>query len=107
MAPTISVQPDALAALADELAGLAAALAADGDRCRSAAGALDVVLGGRAGASAAAVATAWATVAGALAEGTAAAAGTLRAAVLSYRAADEELAGRFGGPVLPNGDAAC
>ena len=38
VAPRISVHPEALTALADELAGLASALATDGDRCRSAAG---------------------------------------------------------------------
>ena len=107
MTPRISVQPDALGALADELARLAAVLAADGDRCRSAAGTLDAALGGRDGAAAGAVAVAWAALAGALAEGTEAAAGTLRAAVLAYEAADEDLAGRLGGPVFPDGDETC
>lgn len=97
MAPTISVRPEALAALADELAALAAALAEDGDRCRAAASVLDPALGGRAGVAAGAVAGAWGTLAGVLAEGTGAAARTLRAAARAYRAADDELAGRIGG----------
>jgi uncharacterized protein YukE len=107
MAPRISVQPDALEALADELAGLAAALSTDGDRCRSAAVVLDTALGGREGAAAGAVAIAWGTRAGALAEGTRAAAGTLRAVAAAYRGADEVLAGRLGGPVLRNGHRPC
>jgi len=107
VAPKISVHPEALTALADELAGLASALATDGDRCRSAAGTLDTALGGREGAAAGAVATAWADLAGALADGTAAVAGTVRAAVVAYRGADEELAGRFGAPVLPSGARSC
>ena len=107
MAPRISVHPEALAALADELAGLASALAVDGDRCRSAAGALDTALGGREGAAAGAVASAWADLAGALADGTAAVAGTVRSAATAYRGADEDLAGRIGTPVLPSGAGSC
>ena len=107
MAPRISVHPEALTALADELAGLASALATDGDRCRSAAGVLDTALGGREGAAAGAVATAWADLAGALADGTAAVAGTVRSAASAYRGADEELAGRFGTPGLPGGAGSC
>jgi len=107
VAPRISVQPDALTALADELAGLASALATDGERCRSAAGVLGAVLGGREGAAAGAVATAWANLADALAEGTGSVAGTMRAAAHAYRGADEQLAGRFGAPVLGRGDPSC
>ncbi len=107
MTPRISVQPDALAALADELAALACALAADGERCRSAAGVLDTALGGREGAAAAGVATAWGDLAGALADGTAAVAGTMRSAAVAYRSADVELSGRFGAPVLPGVDRSC
>ena len=107
MAPRISVHPEALTALADELSGLASALATDGDRCRSAAGVLDGALGGPEGAAAGAVATAWAELAGALADGTAAVAGTVRAAAASYLGADEELAGRFGAPVPPSGAPSC
>ena len=107
MAPRISVHPEALTALADELAGLASALATDGDRCRSAAGVLDTALGGREGAAAGAVATSWADLAGALADGTAAVAGTVRSAAAAYRGAEEELAGRFGTPVQPSGAGSC
>lgn len=107
MAPRISVHPDALTALADELAGLAAALATDGERCRSAAGVLDAALGGREGAAAGAVATAWADLAGALADGTAAVAGTVRAAAAAYRGADEELARRLRAPVPVAGTRSC
>ncbi len=98
MAPRITVRPERLAALADELAGLAVALADDGDRCRSAAGTLETALGGRTGEAAGAVALAWGTLAGSLAEGTGAAAGTLRAAGASYCAADADLAASIGGP---------
>lgn len=98
MAPRISVRPEGLSALADELAALATALAADGDRCLSAAGTLDAALGGRAGATAGAVALAWGRSAGTLVEGTRAVAGTLRAAVDSYRAGDQGLAGSMGAP---------
>jgi uncharacterized protein YukE len=107
VAPRISVHPEALGALADELAGLASALATDGDRCRSAAVALDAALGGREGAAVGAVATAWADLAGALADGTAAVAGTVRAAAVAYRGADEELAGRLGAPFRPSGARSC
>lgn len=107
MAPRISVHLEALTALADELAGLASALATDGDRCRSAAGALDTALGGREGAAAGAVATAWADLAGALADGTAAVAGTVRAAAAAYRGADDELAERFSVPVPRSGGRSC
>ena len=107
MAPRISVHPEALTALADELARLASALATDGDRCRSAAGVLDAALGGREGAAAGAVATAWADLAGALADGTAAVAGTVRSAASAYRGADEQLARRFGTPVRPSGAGSC
>ncbi|RBY77863.1 hypothetical protein DQ239_09015 [Blastococcus sp. TF02-09] len=101
------MQPEALDALADELAGLASALATDGDHCRAAAGALDAALGGREGAAAGAVATAWADLAGVLADGTAAVAGTVRAAASAYRCTDEELAGWFGPPALPGGAGSC
>jgi uncharacterized protein YukE len=107
VAPRITVQPDALAALADELARLASALAADGERCRSAAGVLETALAGREGVAAGTVATSWAEVAGALAEGTAVVAGTVRAAAVAYRGADDELAERFAAPVLPGGDPSC
>jgi len=103
-----AVHPEALTALADELASLASALATDGDRCRSAAGTLDTALGGgREGAAAGAVATAWADLAGALADDTAVVAGTVRAAAVAYRGADEELAGRFRTPVPRSGARSC
>ena len=99
MAPTISVRPELLAALADRLTGLAAELAEDGERCRAAAGILRAALGGgTTGETAGAVALAWGVLAGGLAEGTGAVAGTLRAAGASYRRADAELAGSIGEP---------
>lgn len=107
MAPKIAVEPVVLLALADELAGLAVALATDGNHCRAAAGALDTALGGWEGATAGAVATTWGTLAGALAESTEAVAGTLRAAVLAYRGADGELAGRIGTPAEQPGAGSC
>lgn len=98
MAPRITVEPDRLAALADQLTGLAAELAEDGERCSVAAGPLRTALGGAAGETAAAVALAWGALAGGLAEGAGAVAGTLRAAGDSYCRTDTALAGSIGGP---------
>jgi uncharacterized protein YukE len=97
MAPRITVRPAALAALADELAGLAVALAADGQACRGVAGVLDAALGGREGAATSAVAVRWSVLAAGLADGAGAAADVLRAAAAAYRGADEALAARIGG----------
>jgi uncharacterized protein YukE len=107
MAPKISVQPEALSALADELAGLASALAADGIRCRTAAGTLDRALGGHEGEVAGVVATGWGVLAGSLAEGAGSVAGTLQAALRAYDEADAELAQQFGPPEQQPGAGSC
>ncbi|MGY1751977.1 hypothetical protein [Blastococcus sp. SYSU D01042] len=98
MAPTISVRPEVLAALADRLTDLAVELADDGERCLAAAGTLRAALRGTTGETAGAVALAWGALAGGLAEGTGAVAGTLRAAGASYRRADAGLAGSTAEP---------
>jgi hypothetical protein len=93
----LSVSFDAVDALAGELASLAEQLAEDPPLCRTAAVSFATALGGEAGRSAAAAATAWAELTGLLAERCAATAGTLHAAVASYRALD----GGLGAAVLP------
>ncbi len=107
MAPRISLRPQALAALADELAALAGSLADEGERCRAAARPVDAALGGREGAAVGVVAGTWGTLASTLAEGTAAVAGTLRGAVAAYGSADEELAARIGAAERPQGPGPC
>ena len=94
-APTFSVRPDAVEALAAELAALAGDLSEDGALCRSAATSLGTALGGDEGWSAGAAATAWAVLAEVVAARTGALAGTLVAAVAAYRSADLALAGRI------------
>jgi hypothetical protein len=102
----LSVRFDAVDALADELAALAAQLAEEPALCRTAAASFAAALGGDAGSQAAAAATAWAGLTGGLADRCAATAGTLHAAVASYRAMDQELAaavlpGRTGAAARP------
>ena len=92
MSAPLSVQFDAVVALADELAALAAQLAEEPPLCRTAAASFATALGGDAGRSASDAATAWAGLTAVLADRCAATAGTLRAAVASYRALDGELA---------------
>lgn len=106
MSAPLSVQFDAVDALAGELAALAAQLAEEPPLCRTAAASFATALGGEAGRCAADAATAWAALTGLLAERCAATAGTLRAAVLSYRALDAGLAaavlpGRSGAAARP------
>ena len=90
--PTISVQLDAVQALAAELAVLSSQLADDAALCRSGAASLIQALAWDAGWAAGSAATAWATLTGIVAGRTEALAGPLVAAVASYRAADAELA---------------
>ena len=93
---SFTVVPDGLTALADELAGLAAALTDDVERTRSAAASFPEAFGDLEGWSAGAAATAWACLYAVLASRTSALAGTLRAAVAAYLAEDAALAGTFG-----------
>jgi len=85
---TITVQLDATAALADELALLAAALADEQPVCRSAAAALVMALDGEAGVLAAECAADWAELVGVLADRCALTGRALGAAVGAYRAAE-------------------
>jgi hypothetical protein len=94
-AQPVAVQLDEVAALAAELAALAAELSDDAELCRSTAASFDRALDGTEGWTAAASAIAWARLTEDVADGSAAMAGTLLAAVSAYRAADVALAGRI------------
>ena len=96
MSSTISVQLDALDALAGELTALAGELSDDADRCASAAGALAAGLNRDEGLTAAGAAGTWAALARAVAEATHAVGTTLGAAVVSYRAAEAARADSIG-----------
>ena len=85
---TITVELDATAALADELALLAAQLADEQQVCRGAAGALVGALDGEVGVRAAECAAGWAEVVGVLAERCAVTGRALAAAVGAYREAE-------------------
>ena len=105
MSAVITVQLDAVEALAAELAGLAGRLSDDARLCTSTAASFATALGGDDGWRARATATDWALLTEVLAEGAGALATTLRGAVAAYRAADAGLAGaidpglgRRGGP---------
>jgi hypothetical protein len=93
---TISVQLDAVEALAGELAALAAELADDAGLCRSTAASLTAALGGEEGWTAGAAAIAWASLEGFVAARTGALAATLVDAVAAYRAEDAVLSERLG-----------
>jgi hypothetical protein len=98
---SFTVVPDGVTALADELAILAALLTEDVERTRSAAASFPEALGGHEGWAAGATATSWACLYDVLASRTGALAGTLRAAVAAYLAADVALAGSFGSGPRP------
>jgi hypothetical protein len=91
---TITAQLDAIDALADELAGLATELADEARLCRSTAVSLGTALGGEAGEHAGAAGAGWGALLELVAEHTDGLAGTLRAAVDSYRLTDATLADR-------------
>ena len=93
---SIRVQLDVVAALAAELAGLAAELDDDARLCRSAAATLSTALGGDEGWAAGSTGGLWAALTGLIAARTRAMGGTLAAAVDAYRAADLALAHRIG-----------
>jgi hypothetical protein len=111
MSVLVTVQLDAVDALAEELALLADELLAEAPRCRTAAAELDGALGDLAGWDAGAAATAWAALLEVLAGDCASTAATLRAAVAAYRAEDAALAaallpavmrpGRVGAAAVP------
>jgi hypothetical protein len=93
-AESFSIRPEAVEALATELALLAAELAGDAGRSLSSAASFPVALGGDEGWDAGATATAWGRLQEVLAARADAIAGTLVAAVDAYRAEDAALAGR-------------
>ena len=93
---SFAVEPDCVTALADELATLAAELAADVEQMRSAAACFPDALEGHAGWAAGATATSWACLYEVMASRTSALAGTLTAAVAAYLAEDAAVAGSFG-----------
>jgi hypothetical protein len=96
MCSPISVQLDAVDALAAELAALAAELGDEGELCRSTARSLSTALDGHEGWTAGATATAWGSLAGVVAARTAAVAATLTRATAAYRAADAALSEGLG-----------
>jgi hypothetical protein len=93
---SFTVVPDGVAALADELATLAAELAADAEQMRSAGACFPDALEGPTGWAAGATATSWACLCDLMAGRTSALAATLTAAVAAYLAEDAALAGSLG-----------
>jgi hypothetical protein len=91
-----TVSPEGLTALANELATLAAELAGDVERMRSAAASFPHALDGHAGWAAGATGTAWASLCDLVADQTGALGGTLTAAVDAYAAEDAALAESVG-----------
>ena len=98
MCPPITVDPDAVGGLADEMAVLATELHDDADLCRSTAASLASALDGQEGWAASGTGTAWAALVQALADRSSAVALTLVAAIAAYRAEDDALAGQIGAP---------
>lgn len=96
MCSPISVQLDAVDALAAELTALAVDLGEEEGLCRSTGRSLSVALDGHEGWTAAATATAWASLAAVVAARTAAVAATLAGATAAYRAADTALSEGIG-----------
>lgn len=97
----VTLRPEELAALAAELRTLAAELADDAEDCRASAAALTEALPGLEGWRAGAVATACAGLLGAVAGNTSVLAGTLTAALASYRGLDASLASGIPSPRTP------
>lgn len=95
MSSIISVQLDAVQALAAELAALATELDHEAALCRSTAGSFATALPGEQGWAAADAATAWAGLTAVVADRSRAVALTLAAAVDSYRATDAVLSRRI------------
>ena len=103
MSSPVSVQVDAVTALAGELSAVSAEFAEAPSACRAAAGALESGLGGDVGRRAAQTATAWAELTDLMAQGCAAVAGTLRnpavnGAITGFRRPDQA------GPILTAAD---
>jgi len=83
--PSITVEPDAVAAIAAELSALAGELSDDAALCRSAAASFLSALSGDEGWASGETATAWARLGGAGADRRAAGRGTLPAGWVPYR----------------------
>ena len=94
MSVPIAIQFDAVQALGEELAALAAELSGDADLCASTATSLATAAPGEVSDGAGATGRAWAALVTALAEGADAAAVAVLAAVRSYRLADAALSDR-------------
>ena len=92
----ITVETEALEALAAELAALAAQPADDPEHSGALAATFPVALGGEEGWAACATATAWASLQEAIAHRARAVAGTLSGAAAAYRAEDAALSGHLG-----------
>jgi hypothetical protein len=92
MSAPLSVQYDAVEALADELAALATQLAEEQPLCRTAAASLRAALLGDVGWRSGAAAAAWGSLMGLIAQECEAMAATLHAAVDSYRTIDAGIA---------------
>ena len=101
MSVEIAVRLDAVQALGEELAALAAELSGDADLCRSTAVSLATAVTGEVGEQAGATGRAWATLVADLVVGADAAAGTLLAAVDSYRQLDAAVSDRLLGTRAP------
>ena len=94
MSATIAAEFDAIAALAAELAGLAAELTEDAQLCRSTAVSLGTAVSGRIGERAGAAGSGWAATLELLGREAGARAATVSAAVDSSRMADATRADR-------------
>ncbi|SNS73130.1 hypothetical protein SAMN04488107_3595 [Geodermatophilus saharensis] len=95
MSVPIAIQLDAVQALGEELAALAAELSADADLCASTAVSLATAVPGELSEHAGGTGRAWAALVADLVEGADAAARTLLAAVRSYRLADAAVSDRL------------
>lgn len=95
MSVPISIQLRAVQDLAEELAALATELAGEVELCRSATYTLTTAVDGDTAAAGGQLGTGWAGLVDLLAQGTGAVAGTLRAAVHSYRLTDAALSDRL------------
>lgn len=95
MSSIISVQLDAVQAMADELAGLARELDDEAALCRSTSASIATALPGEEGWAAAEAATVWSDLTAAVADRCRAVGVLLSAAVESYRATDAALARRI------------
>ncbi len=98
MSVTIAAHPDAIAALADDLIGLAAELSTEADASRRAGERMAVAVAGSVGSAASATGHSWAALLESLSQCAATWARALYTIALEYRAADVALAGELGEP---------